>query len=65
MTDSDRYDLVLSPDARRALTEQLLQPAAFACRARHGEYRVRYEINDEQHLVSVVDIDHRRDVYRT
>jgi mRNA interferase RelE/StbE len=32
--------------------------------ARRGDYRVLYRINDEQHRVEVVVIDHRRDVYR-
>ncbi len=92
MADTERYDVVLSPGARRALTDQLPPSVAFACwefingplrenprivgaplrepfaglwRARRGEYRVRYEIDEEQHLISVVDIDHRRDAYRT
>lgn len=91
MPDTDPYDLVLSPGARRALTETLPPAAAFAAwefvngplratprrvgvplrepfaglwRARRGEYRVRYEIDDERHLVRVVDLDHRRDAYR-
>ncbi len=90
VTDPARFDLILSPGARRALTEQLPPAAAFACwefldgplreaprrvgtplrepfaglwRARRGEYRVRYEIDDVM-LVSVLDIDHRRDAYR-
>lgn len=33
-------------------------------RARRGEYRVRYEIDDESHVVTVLDIDHRRSSYR-
>lgn len=34
-------------------------------RARRGNYRVRYEINDTKSLVTVLDVDHRRDIYRT
>jgi mRNA-degrading endonuclease RelE of RelBE toxin-antitoxin system len=34
-------------------------------RARRGEYRVRYEIDDSTHTVRILDIDHRRDSYRT
>ena len=91
MPEPERYDLVLSPGARRALTELLPPAAAFAAweflngplrdapyrvgaplrapfaglwRARRGEYRVRYEIDETQRLVRVVDIDHRRDAYR-
>jgi mRNA interferase RelE/StbE len=33
-------------------------------RARRGEYRVRYRIDDAQRSVYVVDVDHRRDAYR-
>jgi mRNA interferase RelE/StbE len=33
-------------------------------RARRGEYRIRYEIGEDAGLVRVLDIDHRRDVYR-
>jgi mRNA interferase RelE/StbE len=33
-------------------------------RARRGEYRVRYRIDEERREVYVLDIDHRRDVYR-
>ncbi len=92
MTDPARFDLTLSPGARRALTELLPPPAAFACweflngplrhaprrvgtplrapfaglwSARRGEYRVRYEIDDDTNLVRVLDIDHRRDAYRS
>jgi mRNA-degrading endonuclease RelE of RelBE toxin-antitoxin system len=32
--------------------------------ARRGPYRIIYELDDEQHLVRVVAIGHRRDVYR-
>jgi mRNA interferase RelE/StbE len=85
--DPERYDLLLSPGARRALTDALPPAAAFAAwefvngplrdapqrvgaplrapfeglwRAHRGEYRVRYEINEAQRVVRVVDIDHRR-----
>jgi mRNA interferase RelE/StbE len=33
-------------------------------RARRGEYRVRYRIDDEKRHVYVLDISHRRDAYR-
>lgn len=33
-------------------------------RARRGEYRVRYRIDDGAGVVSVLDMDHRRDTYR-
>jgi mRNA-degrading endonuclease RelE of RelBE toxin-antitoxin system len=34
-------------------------------RARRGEYRIRYTIDDEERVVTVVDASHRRDAYRT
>jgi mRNA interferase RelE/StbE len=33
-------------------------------RARRGEYRVRYRIDDTNDTVYVLDVDHRRDIYR-
>jgi mRNA-degrading endonuclease RelE of RelBE toxin-antitoxin system len=33
--------------------------------ARRGTYRVIYRIDDKNETVTVVGIDHRRDVYRT
>lgn len=33
-------------------------------RVRVGDYRILYEINDDQQLVTVWRIAHRRDVYR-
>ena len=33
-------------------------------RARRGEYRVRYRIDDDKKIVFVLDVDHRRDAYR-
>lgn len=35
-----------------------------AYRIRVGDYRVIYEIIDKQLVVSVVDLDHRKDIYR-
>ncbi len=34
-------------------------------RARRGEYRVRYRIDEATRTVYVLDLDHRRDVYRS
>jgi mRNA interferase RelE/StbE len=33
-------------------------------RARRGEYRVRYTIDDARMEIAVLDINHRRDAYR-
>jgi mRNA interferase RelE/StbE len=35
-----------------------------AWRIRVGDYRVLYEIADGPHIVAIIDIGHRRDVYR-
>ena len=32
--------------------------------ARRGTYRVLYRINDDQHEVVILRIEHRRDAYR-
>lgn len=34
-------------------------------RARRGQYRVRYRIDEEERVVYVLDIGHRRDAYRS
>jgi mRNA interferase RelE/StbE len=33
--------------------------------ARRGTYRITYRIDDTNRMVTVVDVDHRRDVYRS
>jgi mRNA interferase RelE/StbE len=43
---------------------QLLPPLGDRVSARRGTYRVIYRIDEEAHIVTVVDISHR-DVYRT
>jgi mRNA interferase RelE/StbE len=87
---SERFDLIIKPQARRALAEALAPSVAFAARefitgslrgnprragkpllaplqgdwsARRGHYRVRYRINDDKGVVTVVDIADRTDVY--
>lgn len=34
-------------------------------RARRGEYRIVYRIDEDARRVYVLDVDHRRDVYRS
>ena len=36
-----------------------------ACRLRHGDYRIVYELYDDRLLVLVIQIGHRREVYRS
>ena len=33
--------------------------------ARRGTFRILYRIDEEQRAVTVLQVDHRRDVYRT
>jgi mRNA interferase RelE/StbE len=44
--------------------KQLTPPLDDRFSARRGTYRIIYRIDDESRTVTVVDIDHRRDVYR-
>ena len=44
---------------------ELRPPFAGQWRARRGEYRVRYRIDYTEGIVFVLDIDHRRDAYRS
>ncbi len=50
--------------APRRVGTPLRAPFEGLWRARRGEYRVRYRIDDLTHTVTVLDIDHRRDAYR-
>ena len=54
----------LADDPRR-VGAPLRKPFEGQRRARRGEYRVRYRIEDETRTVHVLDIDHRRDAYRS
>ena len=49
----------------RRVGAALRTPFAGQWRARRGEYRVRYRIDDQEQVVYVLDIDHRRDAYRS
>lgn len=51
-------------DNPRRVGSPLQAPFEGQYRARRGEYRVRYRIDDDQKIVYVLDIDHRRDAYR-
>jgi mRNA interferase RelE/StbE len=48
----------------RQVGHQLQRELAGLWSARRGAYRVIYEINDEDRIVSVLRIEHRSDVYR-
>lgn len=44
---------------------RLREPFDGQWRARRGEYRVRYRFDDAEQVVYVLDVDHRRDAYRS
>ncbi|WP_205861721.1 type II toxin-antitoxin system RelE family toxin, partial [Planosporangium flavigriseum] len=44
---------------------RLMPPLDDRFNARRGTYRIMYRIDDKTRTVTVVDVDHRRDVYRT
>lgn len=44
--------------------KRLRAPLGDRYSARRGTYRIIYLIDDERHIVSVIDVAHRRDVYR-
>ena len=52
----------LAQDPRRPGTEKLSGSDRY--RLRQGTYRVLYEIRDEEIVVVVVKVGHRREVYR-
>ena len=54
----------LAEDPRR-VGAPLRKPFEEQWRARRGEYRVRCRIDDEARPVYVLDIDRRRDAYRS
>jgi mRNA-degrading endonuclease RelE of RelBE toxin-antitoxin system len=47
----------------RRVGKQLLPPLDDRFSARRGTYRVIYRIDDKTHIVTAVDIGHRRDTY--
>ncbi len=51
-------------EAPHRVGASLRAPFAGQWRARRGEYRVRYDIDDGRRTVRILDIDHRRDAYR-
>jgi mRNA interferase RelE/StbE len=61
------YEFITGPllEEPHRVGKRLLPPLADRFGARRGTYRVIYRIDDEARVVTVVDIGHRRDVYRT
>jgi mRNA interferase RelE/StbE len=61
------YEFITGPLLEEPLRvgKRLLPPLDDRFSARRGTYRVIYRIADEAHVVTVVDIGHRHDIYRT
>ena len=59
------FEFIRGPLAEepRRVGAPLRSPYSGHWRARRGEYRVRYAIDDDAKTVTVLDIDHRRDAY--
>jgi mRNA interferase RelE/StbE len=61
------YEFITGPllaDPHR-VGKRLLPPMDDRFSARRGTYRVIYRIDDTDRVVTVVDVAHRRDAYRT
>jgi mRNA-degrading endonuclease RelE of RelBE toxin-antitoxin system len=54
--------LLLRP---KAVGTPLRAPFEGMWTARRGEYRIRYRIDEQRQRIAVLDIDHRRDAYRS
>lgn len=61
------YEFISGPLLREPyrVGKRLLPPLEDRFSARRGTYRVIYRIDDKTRTVTVVDVGHRRDVYRT
>jgi mRNA interferase RelE/StbE len=61
------YEFIAGPLLREPyrVGKRLLPPMDDRFSARRGTYSIIYRIDDKNRIVTVVDVDHRRDVYRT
>jgi len=61
------YEFITGPLLREPyrVGKRLLPPMDDRFSARRGTYRIIYRIDDKNRIVTVVDVDHRRDAYRT
>ncbi|MCM3886580.1 type II toxin-antitoxin system RelE/ParE family toxin [Frankia sp. R82] len=59
------YEFIAGPllDAPYRVGKRLMPPLDDRFSARRGTYRIIYRVDDKTMDVTVVDIDHRRDVY--
>ena len=61
------YELITGPLLQYPyrIGKRLMPPLDDRFSARRGTYRVIYRIDEKARTVTIVDIDHRRDVYHT
>jgi mRNA-degrading endonuclease RelE of RelBE toxin-antitoxin system len=61
------WEFIVGPLAERPhdVGVRLRAPFQGLWRARRGEYRVRYRIDDDAHRIIVMVVDHGRGAYRT
>ena len=61
------YEFMTGPLLREPyrVGKRLLPPLDDRLSARRGTYRLIYRVDDKARMVTVVDIGHRRDVYRS
>ena len=61
------YEFITGPllDSPQRVGKQLRPPLEDRHSARRGTYRVIYRIDDDSHTVTVIDVAHRRDAYRS
>lgn len=61
------YDFITGPllDNPHRVGKKLRPPLDDRHSARRGTYRVIYRIDDQSRTVTVVDVSHRREAYRT
>ena len=61
------YKFITGPLLREPyrVGKRLLPPMEDRFSARRGTYRIIYRNDDKNRMVTVVDVDHRRDVYRS
>jgi mRNA interferase RelE/StbE len=61
------YEFITGPLLREPyrVGKRLLPPMDDRFSARRGTYRIIYRVDDKNRIVTVVDVDHRRDVYRS
>jgi mRNA interferase RelE/StbE len=64
---SAAYEFITGPLLREPyqVGKRLLPPMGDRFSARRGTYRIIYRIDDKNRVVTVADVDHRRDVYRS